>query len=156
MAACLPEQFIRIERLPPAVADDGIACVVVQGVAQGGLQGRLVQPCGRQHAAYAVDVERLPGVRRTGKGEQVRGQVQPELDHGDGLDRLVARARQHGRDDLAHRPVDRPVGREGNDRAVVVALDEPGADDLSDDGQPRRHGRHGAQATDRQSERMRG
>ncbi len=63
------------------------------------------------------------------------GQVESELDHRQRLQRLVARAGQHGCHDLADRPLDRAVRRQRHDRAVVVALDESGADDLGDDGQ---------------------
>ena len=62
------------------------------------------------------------------------GRSSPSAHHAQRLERLVARARQHGRVDVADRPVDGAVGVERDHGAVVVPLHEPGADDLGDDG----------------------
>ena len=60
-------------------------------------------------------------------------QVQSGADHRERLDRLVARPRQHRHVDGADRPVHGAVGVQRHHRAVVVALHEPGADDLGHD-----------------------
>ena len=114
------------------------------GQSGGVWQRRLVQPAEREDPAYAVEVERLPAVRGARQREQLGREVEAEPDHPERLQRLVARPREHRLDDLAHRPVPRAVRSERHHRAVVVTLDEAGADDLGeDDG-----GGHGGQATD--------
>ena len=122
------------DRLPAtAVAQPGVPLLVVERDVGRCLQRRGVQPRALQDPEGAVDVHRLPGVRRAGEGQQVGRQVEPLVHHADGLQGLVARTRQHRRGDVADRPLHRAVGRQRDDRPVVVALDETRADDLGDD-----------------------
>ena len=117
---------------PPRISS--LAGRVVQRVVRRGLQRGLVEPGGGEDPADALDVERLPGVRGAGQRQQLRRQVEPGAQHAERLDRLVARARQDRRVD--RRPTDQStvaVGVQRDHRAVVVALHEPGADDLGDD-----------------------
>ncbi len=114
---------------------------VVERVVRRGLQRRLVEAAHGQDPAYAVELEGLAGVRGADQRAQVVGQVQAELHHRERLQRLVARPGQDRRVDRPDRPVDRPVGGQGHQRAVVVPLDEAGADDLGD-GHGDGHGAH--------------
>ena len=143
IAACLPEQFISIGARPPPARMTSSRARVVEGVVRRGLQRLLVEPGQGQDAPRALDVEGLARVRGAGQREQVGRQVEPGADHAERLDGLVARAGQHRLVDDAHRPGDRPVEVQGDDRAVVVALDETRAHDLGH----RHWSRHAGQAS---------
>ena len=93
---------------------------------------RSSMPADGQDPAYAVEVERLPGVRGAHQREQLVGQVQAEPDHRQRLDRLVARPRQDRYVDRARRtsrrvrrrPAPRP-SRSGGPRRTRSARCRP-------------------------------
>ena len=107
--------------------------LVVERVVRRRLQRVLRQAGGGEDAAYSLDVEGLARVRPAGKREQLRLQGQAGLDHGQRLQRLVARARKDRSLRVTGGSAHRPVGVQGDPRPVVVTLHEPGADDLGDD-----------------------
>ena len=113
--------------------------VVVQGVVGWRLQRGLVEADRGEDAPRTLDVEGLARVRSAGQRQQVRWQVQTQAHHAERLERLVRRPRQDRRVDGPHRPVHGPVGRQGDQRSVVVALHESGTHDLGHD----HRGRHG-------------
>ena len=83
-----------------AGGDPDVALVGVVGQVGGVLQVGLGEPCGGEHVAHAVEVERLGRVAGAGQGQVLGGQGEPGPQHRHGLDRLVRRARE-----------DRVVGR---------------------------------------------
>ena len=107
IAACLPEQFIAMAAARPRRGHaSALGRPAGVRVASG---GRTRRARAREDAAHAVDVERLARVRGAGQREQLGRQVEPEPTIADRLERLVARARQDRRVDVADRPVDRAV-----------------------------------------------
>src|SRR5690606_6048922 len=88
----------------------------------------------RQDLPDPGDVELLAGVGGAGQREvPLVGRLPAGAQQREGLDRLVARARQEGSLDVSDRPVDRPVGGERDDRPTVAPLDESGAHDFDQD-----------------------
>ena len=97
------------------------------------LQDALLEAREGQDPTYAVEMEVLARVAGATEREQVGRQVEPAAQHPERLDGLVAGARVEGRFDVADRPVELTLGVERNHRAAMVALHEPGADDIDKD-----------------------
>ena len=133
IAACLPEQFIRIGAFDSPRRISSSRTSSSSGQPGGVWRASSVSPADGEDAAYPLDVEGLAGVRRTRQREQLALERQARLEHGQRLDRLVARSRQHRTVDIAGRGEHRAVAVEHDPRPVVVALDEPGPHDLGDD-----------------------
>ena len=92
------------------------------------------RPADAEDPAYALDVERLTGVRGAGQREQVGRQVEPEPAPCPAPGPACctsAAAPAPSTSPTDHATV--PSAVERDHRAVVVALDEPVADDLGDD-----------------------
>ena len=106
IAACLPEQFIWSGVRSPPARHHGVPLGVLERVVGRRLEGGLVEPGRREDPAYAVEVERLPGVRRARQRQELGRQVEAEPHHRQRLERLVARPRQDRLVDAADRPVD--------------------------------------------------
>ena len=92
------------------------------------------QPGTGEDASYALEVERLAGVRRAGQGQQRRrrGRARRAACRPPAAACCTTAAGSCARRRRATTATE-PSGAERHDRAVVVALDEPGADDLGDD-----------------------
>jgi hypothetical protein len=96
------------------------------------LERRLVQADAREDAAGSVDVERLAGVTGGREREELAVEVEPVAHHSRCLQGFVRRTRVDRRGHVADLERGRAVGVEGDERAAVAALDESGADDLSE------------------------
>ena len=76
IAACLPEQFISTGAFDSPARISSSRAVVVQRPVRRRLEGVLVEAGGGQDAAYALDVEGLPGVRGARQREQLAVEVE--------------------------------------------------------------------------------
>ena len=132
--ACPSSSSDRRLARPPARISGSRACVV-ERVVRRGLQRGLVEagaargsgvPPRRGTAPPSATRRPAPAGPAAGRA---RARTMPSAWTG-----LLHERGSTGRVDVAHRPVDRAVGGQGDHRPVVMALDESGADDLGDDG----------------------